>query len=110
MQNASHCILLLQSMGCRHAGFSSCSARALAVLWHVESSQTRNPTHVPCIGSHIPNHWAIREVQDSVDATSMSIFLTKDDMTVLCLCQVAPGTCPYFDFSLHFLPIKLGTL
>ena len=77
MQNASHCILSLQSMQCRHAGFRGCSARGLAALWHVESSQTRDPTHVPYIGSHIPNRWTIREVQDSVDAISMSTFLTQ---------------------------------
>ena len=61
--------LLLQSMGSRHAGFSSCSTRA-QYLWltglvaprHVGSSQTRTRTRVPCIGRRILNHCATREV------------------------------------------------
>ena len=53
-------ILLLLSVGSRHAGFSSSSSCmgfvvvALA-LCHVGSSQTRDQTHVPCIGRWIPN-------------------------------------------------------
>ena len=31
---------------------------------HVESSQTRDQTHVPCIGRWILKYWATREVQD----------------------------------------------
>ena len=34
---------------------------ALAALWHVESSQTRNRTRVPCIAMKILNHWTTRE-------------------------------------------------
>ena len=63
-------LLLLQSTGSRHAGFSSCGTRAqqlwftgsraqaqqlwrtgLVALWHVGSSWTRARTYVPCIGS-----------------------------------------------------------
>ena len=33
-----------------------------AALWLVESSQTRDRTHVPCIGRWILNHWSTREV------------------------------------------------
>ena len=106
MPNASHCILSLQSMRCRHAGFSGCSARGLAALWHVESPQTRDPTHVPYIGSHIPNHWTIREVQDSVDAISISTFLTQRWYDCP-LCQIALYTCPYFDFSFSSLNQEL---
>ena len=29
----------------------------------MESSQTRDGTHVPCLGRWIPNHWTIREIQ-----------------------------------------------
>ena len=32
---------------------------------HVESSQTRNPTHIPCMGRRILNHWTTREVPSS---------------------------------------------
>ena len=73
-------LLLLWSTGSRHAGFSSCStqaqqlwlagSRAQAQLWctglvaprHVESSQTRAQTRVPCIGRRILNHCTAREV------------------------------------------------
>ena len=61
-------LLLLWSMGCRCAGFSSCSPWA-QLLWleglvapqHVGSSQTREQTSVPCIGRWILNHWTSRE-------------------------------------------------
>ena len=56
-------------------GLSSCGLRALehrlsslwrmglVAPWHVESSWTRDRTHVPCIGRQILNHCATREVQ-----------------------------------------------
>ena len=108
MQNASHCILFLQSMGCRYAGFSSCSAMGLATLWHVESSQTRDPSHVCYVGSQILNHWAIREGQDSVDATSVSTYLTQRwyDCSLF-----VPGSTIYMSLLWFWLlPIKPGTL
>ena len=71
---------------CRHSscgewasqcgGFSCCAARALGCASsgvvatsrvasrHVESSQTRDWTHVPCIGMWTPNHWTTREARD----------------------------------------------
>ena len=59
-----------QALG--RAGFSSCSLQALehrfcsrvclVALWHVGSSQTRDQTHVPCIGRWILNHRTTREV------------------------------------------------
>ena len=58
-----------QNTDSRHAGFSTCSmwvqklgCRGLLTPWHVESLQTRDWTHVPCIGRWIRNHWATREV------------------------------------------------
>ena len=36
--------------------------RGLVALWHVESSQARDETHVPCIGRWTLNHWTTREV------------------------------------------------
>ena len=73
-------LLLLQSMGCRRVGFSSCSmwaqqlwltgSRAQAQqLWctslvapgHVGSSWTRDRTRVPCTDRQILNHCATRE-------------------------------------------------
>ena len=45
-----------------HSGFSSCGALGLAALWHVESSQTRDQTRVPCICRQILNHLTTREV------------------------------------------------
>ena len=74
------CFLLLQSVGSRHAGFSSCGTWArqlwlagsraqaqqlwhtgLVAPWHVGSSRTRARTRVPCIGTWILNHCATRE-------------------------------------------------
>ena len=74
-------LLLLQSMGSRRMGFSSCGMRAqqlwltgsraqaqwlwrmgLVALQHVGSSWTRAQTHAPCIGRQILNHGATREV------------------------------------------------
>ena len=53
----------------KHAGFNSCSMQAQQ-LWHlglvlprhVESSQTRDPSHVPCIGRQFLNHCTTREI------------------------------------------------
>ena len=74
-------LLLLQSTGSRHAGFSSCDAwaqwlwlmgsRAQAQkLWrtglvaprHVGSSRIRDRTRVPCIGRRVLDHYATGEV------------------------------------------------
>ena len=62
-------LLLLQGTGSRCWGFSSCGSWAqqlwltgLGALRHVESSQTRFPTPVPCIGRQILKHWTSREV------------------------------------------------
>ena len=74
-------LLLLQSLGCRRTGFSSCGMQAQQLwlagsraqaqqLWHmgpvaprhVGSSQTRARTRVPCIGRRILSHCATREV------------------------------------------------
>ena len=49
-------LLLLQNAGSRRVGFSSCGTRA-----HVESSQPRARTCVPCIGRRILNCCATRE-------------------------------------------------
>ena len=38
------------------SGFSGCGARA------VESSQTRDQTHVPCMDRQVLSHWTAREV------------------------------------------------
>ena len=60
---------LLWSLGSRCAGFSTCSTRAqywwlmgLVALYHVESSQTRDRTCVPCIDRQFLNHHTTREV------------------------------------------------
>ena len=41
---------------------SRCGAQALVALWHVESSQIRDQTRVPCTGRWIFIHCATREV------------------------------------------------
>ena len=48
-----------RALGC--TGFSR-AAHGLSCPRHGESSQTRNETHVPCIGRPILNPWTIREV------------------------------------------------
>ena len=52
-------LLLLQSRG------SVAVVHGLAPPWHVESSQTRDQTRVPCIGRQIPIHCTTREVPRS---------------------------------------------
>ena len=64
-------LLLLQSTGSRHKGFSNCGMQAQQ-LWckglvaprHVGFSRTRDRTCVPCIGRQILNHCATREVPE----------------------------------------------
>ena len=48
----------------RLAVFSSCSTWDSAALGHMESSGTRDRTHVPCIGRQILIHYTAREVQN----------------------------------------------
>ena len=43
-------------------GFGSCGTWALVAKRHVESSQTRDQIHVPCIGRQILTHCSIRKV------------------------------------------------
>ena len=38
----------------------------VVVIWHMESSQIRDRTHVPCIGRRILNHWTVRGIQLSL--------------------------------------------
>ena len=51
-------ILFVAEPGSRSSNFSSCDT------WHVGSSQTRDQTHVPCIGRRILNHCATREIPE----------------------------------------------
>ena len=60
---------LLQSAGARQVGFCDWSTRAqklcfagLVAVWHVESSQTRDWTRVPCIGRQILTHCITQEL------------------------------------------------
>ena len=51
-----------------HAGFIMSVGSVVwhtgpVALWHVQSSQTRCQTHVPCIDRWTPNLWTSREVQ-----------------------------------------------
>ena len=48
--------LLLQSVGSRVCGLQWMWCTGLVVLWHVESSWTRDRAHVPCIGRQTLNH------------------------------------------------------
>ena len=85
--------LLLRSTGSRHAGFSSCGTQAQQLwltgsrapaqqLWHtglvvprhVGSSQTRDPTRVPCIGRRILNYCTTREVSSLLFLNNLSSY------------------------------------
>ena len=58
---ASHC----RCFSCCEALVTQVSVvwcKGLVVLHHVESSWTRNRTHVPCTGRQILNHWTTREI------------------------------------------------
>ena len=57
-----HRLLIVEASHSRCTDFSSCSTwefwcTGLVAPQHVESSQTRNRTHVPCIGRWILTHW-----------------------------------------------------
>ena len=59
-------LFLLQSTGSRAHGLQQCTPSVVmvhgpAAPLHVESSQTRDRTHVLCIGGWILYHWASRE-------------------------------------------------
>ena len=81
-----------QVLGCM--GFSSCSTGAqylqlvgLVVPWHVESSWTRDQTHVPCIGRQTPNPWTTREVptifKNDVKKTSSAELQMPDSSIIM---------------------------
>ena len=52
-------LLLLQGMGSRAPQLRCMD---LFALWYVESSWTKDQTHVPCIGRRILKHWTTRKV------------------------------------------------
>ena len=54
-------LLLLWSTGSRVGGLRWLGLRRLVAPWHVESSQTRDRTQVPCIDRWLLHCWAIRE-------------------------------------------------
>ena len=65
-------LLLMQSTGSGHSGFSCCSSQApecwlvavvpgFITLRHVGSSCIRDQTGVPCTARQILNHWTTRE-------------------------------------------------
>ena len=65
-------LLQLRSTASGACGLSGCNAGAQwlwrlgsVATWHVESSQTRDSTCVPCIGRQILNNWTTREVLSS---------------------------------------------
>ena len=60
-----YCSFSLQSIHSTVSTFSSCSVW-VHPLWHVGSSQTRDWSHIPCIGRQILNHWTTREIPPSI--------------------------------------------
>ena len=77
--------LLFQSMGSRYVGFSSWGSWALqcglsrhmglVAPWRVGSSQTRDRTHVPCIGRQILNHGTTREAPSAYDFIYINLIM-----------------------------------
>ena len=55
---------LLLQLPCSKSGLEQLCHRNLLAPRHVGSSQTRDPTHVSCIGRQILYHWATREAPD----------------------------------------------
>ena len=53
----------------------------LVALGHVGSSQTRDQTHVYCIGRRIPNHWTTRVQGSLVDVFLMSLWEEVSSMS-----------------------------
>ena len=103
--------LLLQGMGSRVLG-SVVKYTGLVAPSCVGSSQTRDQTHIPCIGRWILNHWTTREVQQfffciqnptSASVTNYSPFCLSPQN---CAPQVALQTCPNY----QALPLITETL
>ena len=106
-----------QNIDSRNAGFSTCSmwvqklgCRGLVTPWHVESLQTRDWTHVPCIGRWILNHWVTREFPPKYFKSPLIQWICYLNG---CQC-VATSSCAFwnfleFFFSEHFLPMVGGT-
>ena len=55
---------------------SSCTFFVLVALWHMESSWTRNQTHVSCIDRQILNHWTTKEVPINFSDKMVVILIT----------------------------------
>ena len=74
-------------------GLNSCS---LVVPQHVESSRTRDRTHISCIGRWILNDWTTREVLPRLFSSpvetgerqecSGSFFLPLEECVCVCVC------------------------
>ena len=73
---ASHCSwFLLQSTGSRAHGFQQLWYMVLVALRHVKLSQSKDGTHVPCIGRQILNHQTTREVQFCTFSKFITIYM-----------------------------------
>ena len=113
-------LLLSQSTGSRHAGFSSCRSWALESgissygSWTelptaCEIFWTRDQTGVPCTGRQILNHWA------SMVAQIVKNLLAMQGTSVLSLGREDPlekGVAPHFSILAWRIPWteKPGTL
>ena len=78
----------------------------LVAPWHVESSQTRDRTHVPCIGRRIPNHWTIGEFTHELLTDTRKCLNFVFHIVLLCFIQMSQLP---FSFLQILLPvISLG--
>ena len=74
---AAHGLLTAAASLAAEHGLSGAQASVVAVHelscpWHVESSWTRDRTHVPCIGRWILNHCTTREVLNDCSLKMLS--------------------------------------
>ena len=73
---------------------SNCRLRFLVAPQHVESSWTRDQTHVPCVGRQTPNHWTTRGV--------LYFRLITDNCHCLVPLSIYYLINPHFDSSDHY--------
>ena len=74
-------LLLLQSTGSRMCRLQWLWFMGSVAPQHVESSQTRDLAHVPCIGRQVLNHWTTREVPVSILMSQHRRYNRVEDVT-----------------------------
>ena len=122
-----HCCIQALSRRCRWSLLPSCGASTAVTLhvvkhrlqsacaqqsWctglaaprHVESSQTRDGTRVPCIGRRILSHWITRDILDSLSFIKFKkcLVTTSSNILWLSLLRLRFQLCIYWWFLFLF--------